>query len=194
MEARPWEHYGVKSRKEAVNHNTSSLTVCHGHSGQRSNISFNLCVGLAPLFNKAKGPLLCLHSTHVELLNRHALLFKLTALATLFFLMSSFTSNYPFSVPPSFYSLIICLTIVIAVYTEMTTSLHSSTSWFITECLGRNLLRNHLWRCINALSFTAHHPIIPSSLPLSLCPSAFSAHFLKLVLWNSSSIPQPPTP
>lgn len=28
-----------------------------------------ICVSFAPLFNKANGPLLCLHHTHVELLN-----------------------------------------------------------------------------------------------------------------------------
>lgn len=39
--------------------------------------------GLAPLFNNAKRNLLCWHSTHVELVNGCAFLFKLSALTTL---------------------------------------------------------------------------------------------------------------
>ncbi len=123
-------------------------------------------------------------------------LFSLNWLHSPHFFMFSFSSNFPFSASPSLYSLVICLTIVITVCTEMTTSLHSPTSWLITECLGRNLLRNRLRKHTTAISLSAqlsHLTILPFSFPLSLCPSAFKARSLKVALWNSSSIPQPPT-
>lgn len=85
--------------------------------------------------------------------------------------------------PPlsAFHSPVICLTIVITVCTEMTTSLYTPSPGIITERRDRNLLRNRL--CKQLLSFSAQLSSYHLSHPSFLFFSALQRS--KHILWNS---------